>query len=147
MLKKFIAPVVLGGTLLVAVGGTASAATPAPAARHAAHHAGHHAGKGALHGWLKANRKAIRTQAVDISATTIGITPQVLVADLKSGESIAQVATANDVQPSAVVAALVSAADAKVGQAVTAGTLTSTQGQKIEAKLPAFVTKVVDKVR
>ena len=42
MLKKFIAPVVLGGTLLVAVGGTASAATPAPAARHAAHHAGHH---------------------------------------------------------------------------------------------------------
>ena len=146
MLKKFIAPVILGGTLLVAVGGTASAATPAPAA-HAGHHAGHHAGKGPLHDWLKANRKAIRTQAVDISATTIGITPQVLVTDLKSGESIAQVATANHVQPSTVIAALVSAADAKVGQAVSAGTLTSAQGQKIEAKLPAFVTKVVDKVR
>ena len=45
-----------------------------------------------------------------------------------------------------VVAALVSAADAKVGQAVSAGTLTSAQGQKIEVKLPAFVTKVVNKV-
>ena len=145
MLKKLIAPVVLGGALLgsLAVGGSAYAAAPTttPSAAHTT------AGKGEVRSWLRAHRKELRRGGVAVSAKAIGITPKVLVADLKSGESIAQVATANHVDPSTVVQALTTAADARVNQAVKAGKLTSAQGTKIEAKVPALMTRAVDKVR
>ena len=84
---------------------------------------------------------------MDISATTIGVTPQVLVADLKAGNSIAGVATQHGVNPQTVINALVTAADSKVNQAVTAGHLSSTQAKVIEAKVPAYVTTAVDRTR
>jgi short-subunit dehydrogenase len=144
MFKKVIAPVLIGGALLsggVAVTGTAYAATPAatPVANHAT--------KGQIEHWLRTHRKEIRRAGVDVSATAIGITPTVLVADLKAGNSIAGVATQHGVNPENVVSALVSAADGKVNQAVTAGQLSSTQAKVIEAKLPAYVTKAVDRTR
>jgi hypothetical protein len=84
---------------------------------------------------------------VQVSAKTIGITPETLVNALRSGQSIAQVTQAHGVDVQAVVNALVQAADARVGQAVGDHTLTGAQGAKIEAALPAAFTKVVDRVR
>jgi len=150
MLKKLVAPLVLSGALLgsLAVGGVAYAAAPtsgptvtAPAA------SAHHTDKGKLRAWLKAHRKAIRAQVVAISASTIGVTPQTLVAELKTGKSIAQVATEHHVDPSTVVTALSVAADAKVAQAVAQHELTQAQADRIDAILPARIARIVDRVR
>jgi len=143
MLKKLIAPAIAGGILVgsLALGGAAYAAAPAPAAAPAAQTTvkqGHH--------WLKAHRKGLRRAAVAISASTIGITPKALVAELKSGKSIAQVATEHNVTSDTVVGALTKAADAKVAQAVAAHKLTQAQADKIDAALPARITKLVNHV-
>jgi hypothetical protein len=145
MFTKFIPPILIGGALLAggfAMTGTAYAATPAATAPVA-----NHATKGQIKHWLRTHRKEIRQAGVDVSATTIGVTPQVLVADLKAGNSIAGVATEHGVRPQTVINALVTAADSKVNQAVTAGQLSSTQAKVIEAKVPVYVTKAVDRTR
>ena len=85
--------------------------------------------------------------AVTISAATIGITAQALVTELKSGMSIAQVAVEHHSTAQAVIDALTAAADARVAQAVSAGTLTQHQGVKISAALAAHVVKLVNHVR
>jgi uncharacterized membrane protein len=144
MLKKLIAPVVIGGVLLggAVAGGTAYAGTPTPTTAATAAPAAHpHA-----RAWLKAHRKGLRKAGIAISAKTIGVTPQALVTELKSGKSIAQVAGEHSVTAQAVVDAIDSAADAKVAQAVTDKSLTQAQADKIEAALPARVTKLVNHV-
>ena len=147
MLKRFIAPVVISGALLAGfgVGGTAYAGTPtkttvvsAPAATHHQHHM--------ARAWLKANHKSLRKAAIAISATTIRISPQALVTELKSGMSIAQVAVEHGSTAQAVIDALTAAAEAKVAQAVTAKTLTQSQADKIDALLPARLIKLVNHV-
>jgi hypothetical protein len=147
MLKKLIAPVVIGGTVLTGLvaGGSAYAATttsgttavtaPAP---------GTH--KGEVHAWLKAHHKEIRKQAVILAAGTIGVTPQALVADLRSGQSIAQVAEANGKTAQQVVDALTAAAEARVAQAVTAGQISQSVADAIDAKIPARVDALVHRV-
>jgi hypothetical protein len=139
MLKRIIAPVVIGGVLLggVAATGTAFAATPSATAQA-------QTGKGAAKAWIRAHRKELRKDGLDVSAQTIGITPQVLKADLKAGNSVAGVATQHNVSPQTVINALVSAADNQGNKAVTANKLTSTQANKIEALIPARVTKAVN---
>jgi hypothetical protein len=150
MFKKLIAPVVLSGALLgsLAVGGVAYAAAPASTTTATATApAAHHADKGKLRAWLKAHRKEIRAHVVTISAATIGVTPRALVAELKTGKSIAQVATGHHVDPSTVVTALSVAADAVVAHAVADHKLTPAQGARIDALLPARIAKIVDRVR
>jgi hypothetical protein len=150
MLKKFVAPVVLSGALLgsLAVGGVAYAAAPTSGPTVAAPAtSAHHADKGKLRAWLKAHRRAIRAQVVAISASTIGVTPQTLVAELKTGKSIAQIATEHHVAPSTVVTALSVAADARVAQAVAQHELTPAQADRIDAILPARIARIVDRVR
>ena len=141
MFKKLVAPVVIGGVLLgsLAMGGVASAATSTstPAA---------HAAAPKAHRWLHLHRRGLRSKGLAISASTIGITPQALRADLKSGKSIAQVAAANGSSAAAVESALTTAADGAVTKAETAGKLTSTQAAAIEARLPARIDKIVNHV-
>ena len=141
MLKKIIAPVVIGGALLggVAATGTAYAATPTASSTAQAH-----AGKGELKAWIRSNRKELRKDGLAVSAQTIGITPQALRADLKAGNSVAVVATQHNLNPQTVINAVVSAADSQVNRAVTANKLTSAQATKIEAKIPGRVTKLVN---
>ena len=166
MFKKLIAPVVVGGVLLgsLAVGGVAAAATPTTTSTPAAHVRAPRA-----HRWLRVHRKELRAQGLAISAKTIGITPQALRADLRSGESIAQVAeelgerpgikqmgqvmkaatalaAANGSSAAAVESALTTAADNAVKQAETAGKVTATQATVIEARLPARIDKAVNHV-
>ena len=93
---------------------------------------------------MRAHRAEIRKEGLAISAKTIGITSQQLAADLKAGNSIAGVASQHNVSPQTVVNALVTAADARINQAVTGGKLNATIAHRVEAKLPARVTKIVD---
>ena len=140
MIKKIVAPVVIAGALLggVAAGSTAYAATPTTATATA------QTGKQQLHGWLKAHRKEIRKAGLDVSAQTIGVTPQALRAELKSGKSIAQVAGEHGVGVQAVENTLTSAVDTKVDQAATAHKLTAAQAAAIKAAVPARVAKAVN---
>ncbi len=141
MLKKIIVPVVIGGALLGGVATTSAAYAGTPAASTATPS---HASRGQIKAWLIAHRKELRKAGLDISAKTIGITAPALRTDLKAGNSISGVAAQHNVNPQAVVNALVSAADGQINQAVGAGKLTSTQAQTIETKLPARVTKIVN---
>src|SRR6478672_3668389 len=63
-------------------------------------------------------RKALRRGVIVTSAKAINIPPKDLLAGLKSGKSIAQIAQANGVEPQTVVTAIVKAADTKINAAV-----------------------------
>lgn len=142
MLKKIAVPIVAGGMLLggIAATGTAYAGTPATPVATA------DVTKGALRSWVRAHRRELAKAGVAISAKTIGVTPQDLVTELKSGKSIADVAGEHTVSVQSVVTALDSAADARINQAVTAHTLSSAEANRIEAALPGYVTKVVNHI-
>lgn len=144
MLKRVLAPMVIGGTVVgaLALGVPAYATTPAPTTSTPA--AAAHTASGAPRTWLRAHRKALRAAGVAISAKTIGITPQALVADLKAGTSVAAVAGQHNVSVSTVVGALDSAATARLNKAVGNHKITQDQANKVEAKLPAFLTKWVN---
>jgi hypothetical protein len=146
MIKRIVAPVVVAGALLggVAVGSTAYAATPATPATPATATAP--SGKHQLHTWIKAHRRAIRKAGLDVSAQTIGVTPQALRAELKSGKSIAQVAGEHNVSVQAVETALINAVDTKVEQGAAANKLTAAQVAAIEAAVPARVDKAVNHI-
>src|ERR1700722_9445678 len=152
MMKKVIAPVVIAGALLggLAVAGAASASTSAststPASTVAATSSTtNQAGKPHLRAWLRAHRREIRRDGVAISAKTIGVTPQALVAELRTGKSVAEVAGEHNVSAQTVVNALENAADARINTAVTDHKLSQAQAQKIEAVLPKYLTKAVDR--
>ena len=149
MLKRVLAPLAIGGTVVgaLALGAPAYAGTPAPttpAPTTSAPTAAAHAGNGAARTWLKSHRKQLRAAGVVISAKTIGITSQALVADLKAGSSVAAVAGQHNVTVATVVGALDSAATARLNQAVGNHTITQAQAANVEAKLPAFLTKWVN---
>ena len=142
MFKKFVAPVVIAGVLLggatAATAGVASAASPTTASAPAGHHA--------LKSWIRAHRRQIRQAALAVSAKSIGISPQALRAELKSGKSVAQVAGEHGVAAQTVIGALVDAADARIDQAVTNHKLSSDLATKIKGALPARVAKAVNHV-
>jgi len=127
---------VLGAT---SVAGATTTRTHGAATAPAPHH-------GALAVWLRAHRKAVRQEAVAVSASTIGISRQQLVAELRTGKSIADVAAEHNVSSQRVIDALVTAADAKVHAEVTAGKLSAAHAQAIDARLSKLAAKVVDHV-
>ena len=144
MLRKCIAPAVLAGAVLIGAGtaGAASATAPPTAPVTATAKTGHHA----LRSWIRAHRRKIRAAAVAISAKTIGVTPQALVAELKTGKSVAEVAGEHGVGAQSVVNALVGAADTRIDMALTNHKLTPAQATAIKTALPARVTKAVNHV-
>ena len=147
MLKKLVVPVVVAGALAAGVVsvGAADAGTPAPlAAAHSGVTA--KAGDPHLRAWLRAHRREIRRHGLVISAKAIGVTPTTLVAELRSGMSIAEVAAQHDVATQTVISALTGAATAKVDAAVSDHKLTTAQAQAIEAALPRYLAKAVSRV-
>lgn len=140
------AALAVSSALAVGTAGAAGAATPAPA--HVVTTAAQSSTSTASHpkarAWLRAHRRQIRRAVVEISAKTIDVPASTLVSDLRSGQSIAEVATAHGVSPQTVVDALVSAGDNWVDRAVSDHRLTTAQADKIKALLPTAATKVVD---
>ncbi len=147
-MKKMIATVTVGLALsgVTGLGLSAALASPAGAATPSAVAGPSTTGHHPLRAWLRAHRKAVARDTVRISAKTIGVTPKDLVASLRSGQSIAQVAQARDVGVLTVVNALVQAGDTQVGRAVTSHKLTPAQGDTIEAALPPAMSKIVNHV-
>jgi uncharacterized protein (DUF433 family) len=101
--------------------------------------------KGALagqgHGRLE---RRIVGGAVKVAADKIGVQPKDLVAAVRSGQSIADVATAHNVNPSDVVKALVDAANQRIDQAVTNNRLPQDKADALKAKVPQLADKLVN---
>ena len=130
----------LGGTIAFAVtdAGATTPTTSAPAATAKPATAP----KGA--GWLKHHRKEIRRAGLRDSAKIIGITPKELRTDLKGGQTVAQVANAKGISTTTLVNDLTHDVDARIQKAVTNGKITQDEATKVEAKVPAAVTKAVN---
>lgn len=138
MRKKILATTALGagllaGTVALAVGplDLAGAQTPTTQSADAATQGHGHGHKLARHEFK-------------VAADTIGVKPAELREAIKNGQSIAEVAVEHGKTADDVVNAVVADAWAKVDQAVTNGKLTQEQGDKIKARLPERVTKLVN---
>ncbi|HEY5013211.1 MAG TPA: hypothetical protein VIK61_10980 [Acidimicrobiia bacterium] len=89
----------------------------------------------------------VRKAAVDVAAKTIGVTPDALRAAIASGQSVSAVATAHGVDPKTVVAALVTAGDTRIDQAVANHHLDAARAAKLKARLPEAAQRFVDFTR
>src|SRR5438128_596661 len=87
--------------------GAASTATPKAA------------GANAVHAHRRARRHRVRVFVRKVVLATIGIDRQTLRSELLSGKTIGEIATEHNVQPSAVVNALVTGATAKLDAAAS----------------------------
>ena len=146
--KRIILPTAIASALAIA--GTAGFASGASATSSAGSSTVSAESQPARHSaaqWVENHRQAIRHAVVTISAEEIGVTPLALVTELRSGKAIAQVAGEHGVSTAALQSDLVNAADSRVNVLVGNGQLTSTQASLIEARIPALVTKIVDRTR
>jgi hypothetical protein len=126
----------------IAIAGAASSSSPASppavsspdsdAAKPAAEHRRH-----------RRHHRRVRAFVRKVVTETIGIDRETLRNELRSGKTIGEIATAHNVEPSAVIDALVTAATTKLEAAAAAGKITEERAHKIEAKLPARFTKLV----
>ncbi len=91
-------------------------------------------------------RKAIKG-AINTAAEVTGVEPRELVEAIKAGETIADVATANGVDPDTVVDALVSQASAKLDEAVANGRISEEKATEIKGGLEERMTKLVNEGR
>jgi len=89
-------------------------------------------------------RRIVVRRAVAVAADTIGIPAKDLVKELRDGKTIAEVATAHNVDPQRVIDAIVKAATDKIEAAKTAGKITAERAAKLEAQLPALVARFVN---
>ncbi|MEJ7583605.1 MAG: hypothetical protein WKF43_05825 [Acidimicrobiales bacterium] len=92
-------------------------------------------------------RRGQGMRAVASAAEALGIAPRELLAELKAGRSIADVAVANDVEPQAVIDALVAAATTRLDQAVANGNLDEAHATKLKERLPDSMEKLVNRTR
>jgi uncharacterized protein (DUF433 family) len=150
VMKRFLATAVTAAVLAtggVAVAGAAdsgsgsgstAATTDAPAAT--APSSATDAAHPQAHRRLRAARGAIAT-----AAKALNIEPKALVAELRQGQSIADVAAAHHVAEQTVIDAIVSAATQKIDAAVTAGKLDANRAADLKAKLPERVKQLVER--
>jgi hypothetical protein len=78
------------------------------------------------------------------AAETIGIEPGKLMEALRSGSTIADVATANGIDPQAVIDALVAEATARIDQAVADGKIDAGRAAEMKANLAGHLTNLVN---
>jgi hypothetical protein len=131
--KKIVAGAALAGTLVVGTAGVAVAAdTSSPPASDPS-------GQSVRHPRLL---RAARAAGKVVLGVTGG-TPQELRAFLKGGGTVAQWATNHGSTPQAVSDALVQAADARVDQALANGKIDQARADKIKARIPTIVEKLM----
>lgn len=82
--------------------------------------------------------------ALSAAAEAIGITQDELRTRMQDGDTLAEVAQANDVEPEAVVDALVAESNTRIDQAVTEGDLTEEQATELRAELSERITAAVN---
>ena len=89
-------------------------------------------------------RRHLRRRAAAIAAKTIGITRADLVSELRSGKTIAAIATEHGVQPQAVIDAIEAAATAKIDAAQAANKITAARAAKLKLRLDTLVPRIVN---
>jgi hypothetical protein len=88
--------------------------------------------------------RALLRGAGGVVTKTIGIDRKTLRQGLRSGMTIAEIATAHTVSLQTVIDALVAAADKKLESALTAGKIRAELAARIEQRLPARIAKLVN---
>jgi hypothetical protein len=126
---------VLGAAGIAGAAAASTTSTAAPVTARTPHDGLRH--------WLADHRHAVRRAIVSTSAKVIGIQPAALVADLRAGSSISQVATQHGVDPSKVSSALVALGTARVDAALSAHRITAARAADVEAKLPALAQRII----
>ncbi|HEY7565602.1 MAG TPA: hypothetical protein VIA81_11815, partial [Acidimicrobiia bacterium] len=96
------------------------------------HPRGHFVGRGAA------------TATLEEAAAAIGIEVADLRSALRDGQSIAEVANANGVDPQAVIDALVAAFNVKIDEAVANGRLTEDQAAELKENAPDRIAGLVN---
>lgn len=129
-LSAVLAVSVVGGVLAVGPGGGSGGSGATDAAGRPGHPRIHAA-------------KALVTNA----AATIGIDAKDLAKELKSGKTIAQVATEHTVSVQTVIDNAVAQANTAVDKALADGKITSEQATKIKSQLVERITKIVNEGR
>jgi hypothetical protein len=81
------------------------------------------------------------------AASYLGLTTAQLASDLRGGQTLAQIATAQGRTADGLVQALLSAEESNLDKAVAAGELTPTQEQSIESNLEQQITSRVNATR
>ncbi|MEI8334132.1 MAG: hypothetical protein WCH74_09820 [Chloroflexota bacterium] len=99
-------------------------------------------GPGGHGGGLGPNHETVTDTSV--AATAIGISEADLTTALSSGQSMAAVAKAHNVDPQKVIDALVADAQSEISAEVTAGSLTQAQADAEQANVTARVTDQVN---
>jgi len=87
------------------------------------------------------------TQTRDAAAKALGMTPEKLQTELRSGKSLAQVAKNQKVGVDTLVKAMVAAARLELSKAIKDGTLTQARADKMETSLTRRITDSVNRVR
>lgn len=83
-------------------------------------------------------------EGLEAAAGYLGITTDELRSELRSGKTLAQIATAHGKTADGLVAALVAAAKQRLDQAVAAGRITSSQEQTMLSRLQSLLQAVVN---
>jgi uncharacterized protein (DUF433 family) len=101
--------------------------------------------KGALGGQGNGRlRQRVVGGMLKVAANKIGVQPKDLVQARRNGQSIADVATAHQVNPNDVVSAIVTAVDQRIDQAVTNNRLSADKASALKAKVPQLADKFVN---
>lgn len=139
-LKKLLAGTMIAGTLVVGAAGAASAseAGSGPAAPTT------ETGARAKHPGARAE---VRKAVVEITLEVTQGTKTELRAAIADGGSLASFAESKGVEPQTLIDALVRAADARIDAAVDNGRMSSARAEKVKAKVPARVGKLVHRTR
>jgi uncharacterized protein (DUF433 family) len=90
-------------------------------------------------------RRHRRHRAAVITAQIIGITPRALVQELRSGKTIAEVATEHGVQPQAVIDALERAATTRIEAAQAAGKITAERAERLKQRVTTVIPRIVER--
>ena len=102
----------------------------------------HHAFRGRMGGM--GGLRALGRDGLNQLAALLKVSPQTLMTDLKSGQTIAQIAKTSGADLNTVIAALEKEANAEIQKQVTAGRLTQAQATKFEAGIAAMITNLVN---
>jgi hypothetical protein len=137
-MKKLVAALAVTG-LIVAGGGAAYAAGP-----------GGNGGTGGSGSGAAQNGRrghgGVRL-ALQTAATTIGVSPQELGSQVRSGKTVAAVATEHGVDPANVVNAVVAALTQRIDEAVAQGKVDAARAEQAKAKLPDFANRFVNETK
>jgi hypothetical protein len=102
--------------------------------------------KAALAGRSRLRARFIK-EAAGVAAGKIGVTVTDLRDAVRNGQSIAQVATAHNVNPADVKTAIVNDIDAKIDHAVQTGRLSADRAAKLKERVPTATDRLLNFTR